>query len=105
MISLPPLIGKNRFSLEIEYMYNYNSTSHDRWREKVLRAGGYLCYECKRYGKRVPAKVAHHIVPPGENPELSHVVSNGRALCMACHNKAHPEKADWKAVKHGYDVD
>ena len=71
----------------------YNSARHKRWREKVLRRAGYLCEECKRYGRRTPATVAHHIKHADEYPELRFIVSNGRALCNACHNKEHPEKA------------
>ena len=76
----------------------YHSAKHKRWREMVLRRAGYLCEECKRYGRTdkdglpVKATTAHHIKHRDEYPELQYVVSNGRALCEACHNRAHPEK-------------
>lgn len=76
----------------------YNSARHKAWREKVLRRAGYLCEECKRYGRLdknglpVAATTAHHIKHRDEYPELQYRVDNGRALCEACHNKAHPEK-------------
>lgn len=78
---------------------HYSRARHRAWREKVLQRAGYVCEECKRYGRLdkngLPpeAVVAHHIKPREEYPELQYVVSNGRALCDACHNKAHPEKA------------
>ena len=77
---------------------HYNEARHRAWREAVLRRAGYLCEECKRYGRTdadglpVRATTAHHIKHRDEYPELQYVISNGRALCEACHNKAHPEK-------------
>lgn len=77
---------------------HYHEKKHREWREKVLRRAGYLCEECKRYGRTdenglpVRATTAHHIKHLDEHPELAYVVSNGRALCEACHNNAHPEK-------------
>lgn len=76
----------------IDYNVNYKDPRHKRWRELVLRRAGYLCEECARYGRRTEATVAHHIKHADEYPELRYVVSNGRALCAACHNKEHPEK-------------
>ena len=76
----------------------YSNARHREWREKVLRRAGYLCEECKRYGRTGPdglpvrATTAHHIKHRDEYPELQYVLSNGRALCEKCHNKAHPEK-------------
>ena len=70
----------------------YHQQRHKVWREKVLRRAGYLCEECARYGRRTEATVAHHIKHADAFPELRYVVSNGRALCAACHNKEHPEK-------------
>ena len=71
---------------------NYHDPRHQRWREQVLKKAGYLCQECARYGRKTEATVAHHIKHADEYPELRYVVSNGRALCAACHNKEHPEK-------------
>ena len=82
----------------------YHKARHKRWRELVLRRAGYLCEECKRYGRRlpngepVPAVVAHHKLHADKYPELRYMVGNGRALCETCHNKAHPEKGR----KNGY---
>ena len=77
---------------------HYHTARHKAWREAVLRRAGYLCEECKRYGRHGPdglpvrATTAHHIKHRDEYPELAYLVSNGRALCEACHNKEHPEK-------------
>jgi len=76
----------------------YHSARHKAWREKVLRRAGYLCEECKRYGRLdknglpVKATTAHHIKHRDEYPELQYDINNGRALCEKCHNREHPEK-------------
>lgn len=77
----------------------YDKGKHKAWREKVLKRAGYLCEECKRYGRVDPvthepvrATTAHHIQHREDHPELQYVVSNGQALCASCHNKKHPEK-------------
>ena len=82
----------------------YSSAKHRAWREKVLRRAGYMCEMCRRYGRvdedglPVRATTAHHIKHRDEYPELQYVVSNGMALCEACHNRMHPEKGGsyWK---------
>lgn len=77
---------------------HYSTARHKAWAEKVLRRAGYLCEECRRYGRTdgnglpVRATTAHHIKHRDEYPELQYDVNNGQALCEKCHNKAHPEK-------------
>ena len=71
---------------------NYSTARHEHWRELVLKRAKYQCEECARYGRLKAATVAHHVKHADEFPELRYVVSNGRALCAACHNKMHPEK-------------
>lgn len=77
---------------------HYGHARHKAWREKVLKRAGYLCQECRRYGRLdkdglpVRATTAHHIMPLEEYPEKAYTVSNGIALCEACHNRKHPEK-------------
>ncbi len=76
----------------------YDSAKHKRWRAAVLRRAGYLCEECRKYGRLdknglpVAATTAHHIKHRDEFPELATDISNGMALCQACHNRMHPEK-------------
>lgn len=59
----------------------------------MLKRAGYKCERCARYGKNVDATIAHHKIPVTEQPELRFDIKNGEALCTACHNAAHPEKA------------
>lgn len=69
---------------------HYWSARHRAWRAAVLRRAKYLCQECARYGKRTAATHAHHVKPRKEYPELQYDVSNGMALCTACHSKLEP---------------
>lgn len=80
--------------------FDYTSV---RWRKKkaqILRRDGYMCRECRRYGRKREAKIVHHIKHVDEYPELAYVDSNLISLCEGCHNKAHPEKA--KNIHHRY---
>ena len=70
----------------------YNSAKWERKRKSILRRDGYMCRECKRYGRRVPATTVHHIKHADEFPELFYSDDNLISLCASCHNKAHPEK-------------
>lgn len=81
----------------------YYTAKHRRWRAAVLRKDKYLCQECLRFGRRVAAQHAHHIKPRKEYPELAAVVSNGRALCAACHTKIElREREKASRNKEGY---
>lgn len=68
----------------------YKTPKHKRWRAAVLRRDKYLCQECAKYGRRVAANHAHHIIPRKKRPDLSCDVSNGISLCGPCHNKIEP---------------
>lgn len=72
--------------------FNYLS---DRWKEKrkkILKRDGYKCVRCAKFGKSVSAKIVHHIKEADEYPELAWNDNNLESVCMACHNKLHPEK-------------
>lgn len=68
----------------------YRCSRHRKWREKVLRRDGYLCQECAKYGRKTPATHAHHIRSVQDAPQLRYALSNGVALCAACHNRIEP---------------
>lgn len=70
----------------------YTSAKWLRKKAKVLRRDGYLCVDCKRYGRKTPAVLVHHIQPYEESPEMGLDEKNLVSLCDACHNKRHPEK-------------
>lgn len=70
----------------------YNSK---RWKNKrlyILSRDGYLCQECKKYGRDREANIVHHIKEMDEFPELKLKNDNLVSVCAACHNKIHPEK-------------
>lgn len=70
----------------------YFTAKHRAWRLRVLRNSKQLCVECARYGKNTQATHAHHIKPRKDYPELKYDVSNGMALCTACHSRIEPRK-------------
>lgn len=67
-----------------------------RWLRKraaVLRRDGYLCQDCKRYGRKTPATLVHHVIPFAEDAARALDEKNLVSLCEACHNRRHPERA------------
>lgn len=77
-------------------MFDYNNPKWLRKRKTILKRDGYMCRECKRYGKNREAKTVHHIKHVDEYPELAYVDSNLISLCNDCHNKKHPEKGGYR---------
>lgn len=66
-----------------------------RWKKKravILARDKYMCQVCRRYGRMVPATIVHHIKEVEDYPELAYTNSNLQSVCLACHNKLHPEK-------------
>lgn len=68
---------------------DYKSRRWQVLRARVLRRDGYCCRECRRYGRRVQAAVAHHVWPAVDYPEYQWADWNLIALCPACHNAMH----------------
>ena len=71
----------------------YKSTAWKQKRKYILRRDGYMCQNCKKYGRMVEADTVHHIKHYDEYPELGLDNNNLISLCSKCHNKEHPEKA------------
>lgn len=72
--------------------FDYSSSKWKKKSEKIKRRDHYQCVICKRYGRLTEAKVVHHIKKADEYPELAWDDKNLVSLCIACHNKMHPEK-------------
>ena len=70
----------------------YRSKRWEKLRASVLRRDGYMCQECRRYGRMRQAQTVHHIKHLDEYPELAYDPKNLKSVCAACHNKLHPEK-------------
>ncbi len=59
------------------------------WRKQVFERDNYTCQKCglrSGNGKKVVLN-ADHIKPFAYFPELRYELSNGRTLCVECHNK------------------
>jgi 5-methylcytosine-specific restriction endonuclease McrA len=76
-----------------------------RWKKKrrhILKRDGYLCQECKKYGRRVAATTVHHVKELELYPELAFDDDNLVSLCDACHNKKHPNKGGNKGERRRF---
>ena len=70
-------------------MFDYNTSKWKRLARAIMRRDNYMCQLSKRYGKRVPAEVVHHIYPADEYPEYAYQPRNLIALSRAAHNRLH----------------
>lgn len=89
--------------VEHKYKSNYNSFYHSReWqavRRQVLERDGYLCQVCKRAGRVTPADTVHHITPVRVDYSKRLDPANLEAICRACHNAEHTERAKSSKAK------
>lgn len=77
----------------------YNSKRWKKKRAYILYRDGYLCQECKKYGRNIEANVVHHIKELDDHPELKLNNNNLVSVCKPCHNKIHPEKGGHKILR------
>ena len=85
---------ESKLHSSMRYMSDfYTSAAWKSKREAILSRDGYMCRNCKRYGRQRPATTVHHIKHFDEFPELALESDNLISLCEACHNLMHPEKA------------
>lgn len=70
----------------------YTSKKWRKKREYILKRDGFLCLECKKYGRHIEAKIVHHIKEIDDAPELKLKNNNLVSVCASCHNKIHYEK-------------
>ena len=69
-------------------------------RAAAFKRDGFRCQECLRPGKLE----CHHIVSFFKAPELAHVLTNLRSLCVKCHLDLHrigrklkdPDREAWR---------
>jgi len=69
-----------------------NKYKDPRWirkRNQALRRDGYLCQQCKRYGRTRAADTVHHVNPVDVSPNLWLALWNLLSLCRACHDAMH----------------
>lgn len=68
---------------------DYNSKRWEDVRKRILRRDGYMCQECKRFGRMREGSHVHHIFPAEHYEELRYKDWNLITLCQSCHNKMH----------------
>lgn len=61
------------------------------WRKQVFERDVYTCQDCKQYGGKLQA---HHKEEWAEAPHKRFDLDNGVTLCVECHAKRHPERAN-----------
>lgn len=81
-------INKNHVGFD----YGSGNAAWRRLRESALRRDGYLCRNCRRFGRRVEASTAHHAWPVEDWPEYSKCLWNLVSLCDSCHEQMHDRK-------------
>lgn len=65
----------------------YNTDRWEHLRQSILRRDKFMCQDAKRYGRRVPAELVHHILPREYFPEYQWEPWN----LISLSNKAHEE--------------
>ena len=72
----------------------YRSTRWKHLRGAVRARDGWMCQECKRFGRRVDADTVHHVFPRTEFPEYQWAGWNCTSLCRTCHDGMHDRNTD-----------
>lgn len=71
----------------------YNSTAWAKARDLAIRRDRFLCVDCLKQGKVVPAAEVHHIVPVEpwnmHDSQVTLNLDNLVSLCLECHRKRH----------------
>jgi 5-methylcytosine-specific restriction endonuclease McrA len=68
------------------------SAEYRRWRKAVLERDNYTCTLCAKKGVELHAD---HIEPFAKNPDRRLDLTNGRALCVPCHEKTPSYKGNY----------
>ncbi|WP_407855592.1 HNH endonuclease signature motif containing protein [Enterococcus hailinensis] len=71
----------------------YRTARWSKLRHVVIARDYGLCQECKRRGVIVKGTVVHHIIEAREDITKFWDKDNLELICLACHNKEHPEKS------------
>ena len=71
----------------------YKSKQWQQCREYIMKRDAWLCQDCLKKGKTVPAEEVHHIIPLSpENitdPSITTNEENLISLCRECHRRRH----------------
>ena len=74
------------------------SFEYEEWRKKVFERDLYTCQHCGEIGGLLNAD---HIMPFAYFPDLRFELSNGRTLCLKCHQKTDTYMGRAKALYEG----
>ncbi len=69
--------------------FDYKAPRWECARDQALRAYGYECQECRRFGYKRAATVVHHVWPVEQWPEFAWQSWNHLPLCGKCHDRMH----------------
>lgn len=90
----------------------YHKPAWRRIRQQALQRDHFLCQECLRKKKIVPATEVHHILPLEDFPELGLELSNLTSLCWYCHEATKHKKQEQTTagvrvlkIKNGTEMD
>jgi len=72
---------------------NYSDPQYVKFRREVLKRDGYCC-QWPKCGEKSRLRV-HHIRKWADYPKLRFELSNGIALCRACHDRVWNEEEIW----------
>ncbi|MBS3885606.1 MAG: HNH endonuclease [Dethiobacter sp.] len=78
---------------------NYKNPKWIRKRAVILRRDGYVCRECRRFGKTKEATTVHYILPAEERSDLAWENDNLLSLCGNCHDAMHDRNNNTLTVK------
>ena len=73
-------------------MSKYKTVRWQNLRERRLKLDGYMCKECRRYGRTNTGDTVHHIYQAKDYPDLFWNIKNLITLCRECHNEMHDRK-------------
>ena len=68
---------------------NYQGKRWQKLRETIMKRDGHMCQICKRYGRRVDARIVHHIYPAEDYPAYRWQRWNLISICNKCHEGMH----------------
>lgn len=70
----------------------YHTKEWKKKRQEILKRDHRACCKCRARGIFTQAVTVHHVKHLSDVPELALTDSNLMSLCLACHDKEHPEK-------------
>ena len=70
----------------------YHTKEWKKKRLEILKRDHRACCKCRARGIYTQAVTVHHVKHLTDVPELALTDSNLMSLCLACHDREHPEK-------------